>query len=67
MEYLPTLCFVGFNSKRRKIPVGNKRKRPIVAVSIVIEFCVSQQTFKQMEKELGHDNISFVATQRFEY
>ena len=66
MEYLPTLCFADFNSKRRKIPTGKKRKRAIAVVSLVTEVCASQQTSKQMEKELGHDNIFFI-TQRSEY
>ena len=56
MEYLPTLCFAGFNSKMRKIPVGKKRKRAIVVVSVTTKFFVSQQTSKQMEEELDHDN-----------
>ena len=67
MEYLPTLCFAGFYSKKRKFPTGKKRKRAIAAISVATEFCVWQQTPKQMEKELSHDNISFIATQRSKY
>ena len=60
-------CFIGFNSKRRNFPTGKRRKRAIAAISVVTEFCVSQQTSKQMAKKLSHDNISFVITQRSEY
>ena len=67
MEYLQTLCFAGVNSKRKKIPAGKKRKGATVEISIATEFCMSQQTSKQIEKELGHENISFIATQRPEY
>ena len=58
--------FCRFNFKREKNLVEKKRKRAIAAVSVATEFCVSQQTFKQMAKELCHDNISPVATQKYE-
>ena len=67
MEYLPHLCFAGFNSKRRKLEQERREKRAIAAVFATTEFCVSQQTSKKIEKELGHDNVSFVATQRSKY
>ena len=59
--------FCRFLFKNEKIIAGKKRKRAIAAIFTTIEFCVSQQTSKQIEKELGHDNISFFATQRSEY
>ena len=33
----------------------------------IAELCVSRQTSKQMAKEIGHENISSIATQRTEY
>ena len=66
MDYSPTLCFIGFNSKMR-ISARKKRKIAIAAVSVATEFCVSQQTSKQMAKEISHDNISSVTTKRTEY
>ena len=66
MDYSPTLCFAGFNSKRR-ISTRKKRKRAITAVYVAKELCVLQQTSKQMVKEICHDNISSVATQKTEY
>ena len=53
MEYSPTWCFVGFNSKRRK--------RAIAAVYVATEFCVSQQTSKLIAKELCRDKRQRVA------
>ena len=62
MDYSPTLCFVGFNSKMRKFQQERREKDAIVAVYVVIEFCVSRQTSKQMAKEICHDNISSFTT-----
>ena len=59
--------FCRFYLKKEKIIAGKKRKRAIVAVSVGAEFWVSQKTSKKMEKELCHDNISFVATQKSKY
>ena len=67
MDYLPALCFVGFNLKNDKNPAIKKRKRAIAAVYVATEFCVSRQTCKQMAKEKCHDSISSVTTQRTEY
>ena len=44
-----------------------RRERAIAAVYVVTKFCASRQTSKQMVKEIYHDNISSVATQRTEY
>ena len=44
-----------------------KRKRAIAAIYVAIEFCVSRQMSKKMAKEIFHDNISSVTTQRTEY
>ena len=68
MEYSPTLCFVGFDSKKKKkIPARKKRKRAIAAFYVATELCVSRQMSKQIAKEFCHDNNSFVATQKSEY
>ena len=67
MEYSPTLCFVGFNSKRRKFQQRKKRKRAIATIYVATEFCVSRQTSKQMAKGIDHDNISYVAKKRTEF
>ena len=66
MDYSPTLCFVGFNLKKR-ILARKKIKRAITVVSVATKFCVSRQTSKQMANEICHDNISSVATQMTEY
>ena len=66
MEYSPTLCFAGFNSKGENSSRKEKQKGQMQHF-VVIEFCVSQQTFKQMARELCHDNLSSVVTQRAEY
>ena len=67
MDYSPTLCFAGFYLKRRKFKQERREKKEIVAVYVATDFCVSRQTFKQMAKEICHDNISSIATQRTEY
>ena len=67
MDYSPTLCFAGFNSKRREFQQKNKIKRAIAAIYVVTEFCVSRRTSKQMAKKICHNNISSVATQMIEY
>ena len=67
MDYSPTLCFAGFNLKRRKFKQERREKRAIVKVYVAIDFSVSRQNFKQMAKEICHDNLSSVATQRTEY
>ena len=36
-------------------------------VYVATEFSVSRKTFKKMAKEICHDNLSSVATQRTEY
>ena len=59
--------FCRFLFKKEKISVRKKRKRAIAAVYVAIEFFVPRQTSKQMAKEICHDNISFVATQRTLY
>ena len=59
--------FHRFSSKKEKISVRKKRKRTIAAVSVATEFYVSRKTFKQMAKEICHNNISYIATQRIEY
>ena len=67
MEYSPTLCFTGFNSKAKKFQKKKKIKRAIAAVYVTTEFCVSRKKSKQIAKELCHDSISSVATQRSKY
>ena len=73
MDYSPTLCFAGFNSKRRKFQQERKEKNNCSSLCrdrvmcVATEFCVSRQTSKQMAKEICHDNISSVAKQRTEY
>ena len=62
MEYLQTLCFSGFNSKKEKLPVRKKKKRATRVVSVAIEFCMSRQTSKKMERELCHEKRQRVAT-----
>ena len=64
MDYSPTLCFAGFNPKMIKFQQERREKKAISVVSIATEFYVSQQTSKQMAKEICH---SVVATQRTEY
>ena len=49
--FLQVLSQKGENSSRKE------EKRGIVAVFVATEFCVSQQTSKQMAKELCHDHI----------
>ena len=60
MDYSPTLCFASFNSKRRKFQQERREKEQF-------QQSMSRQTSKQMAKEICHDNISSVATQRTEY
>ena len=57
----------GFNSKNEKIPERKKRKREISIVYVATEFSMSRQTSKKIAKELCQDNISYVATQKYEY
>ena len=59
--------FCRFLFKNEKISARKKRKIAITAVYVTTEFCVSRQTSKQMAKEICHDNISSIATQRAEY
>ena len=66
MDYSPTLCFVGFNSKIRKFQQKRKKKSNC-SILCCDRFCVLRQMSKQMAKEIYHDNISFVSTQRTEY
>ena len=66
MDYSPTLCFAGFNSKMR-ISARNKIKIAIAAVYVTTEFCVSRHMSRKMTKEICHNNIPSVATQRTEY
>ena len=67
MDYSSTLCFEGFNLKMRKFKQERREKIAIAEVDVAIEFSVSRQTFKKMAKEICHDNLSSVATQRTEY
>ena len=62
MDYSPTMCFAGFNSKNEQIPATNERKGVIAAVYVAIKLFVSRQMPKQMAKEIYHDNISYVTT-----
>ena len=63
MEYSPTLCFAGFNSKRRKFQQERREKRAIAAAYVVTKFFVSGQTPKKIAKELCRDKRQRVETE----
>ena len=66
MDYSPALCFAGFNLKMRKFKQERRENRNYSSLCRDRVLCVAT-TFKQMAKEICHDNISSVATQRTEY
>ena len=66
MNYSPTLCFAGFNSKRKNFSKKEEKKSNYSSLCRNRVLCVITNV-QEMAKEICHDNISSIATRRIEY
>ena len=67
MDYSPTLCFTGFNLKRRKFQKKKKEKKSNCSSLCRDRVLCVATNVQAMAKEICYDIISSVAKQRTKY